>query len=395
VLILAALTNTFVVALPTMCLPVLFAEISTELNLDLVQIGLIWGLNSLPGIFMSLASGVIGDRFEPKWIIALGCVLLGLSGASRGLAQDFPALMLTVLLLGFLTPLITINVLKTCSIWFPPNQLGLANGILSMGMALGFIIGSFLSASVLSPWLGGWRNVLLFLGAISSVVCLPWIFARVHPGVHLRKAAATAGNSIWASLRVVARIRRIWLLSLIGLCVAGAIQGLLGYLPLYLRDLGWSANTSDLAQTSFHLMSIAFVIPITLWSDRIRKREWILIASATMIATGIGLLSVADGLIVWLAIALAGMVRDGFMGVFLTSVLETEGVGVTYSGTAVGLVLACVFFGNLIAPPIGNSLAEISPNLPFVFWAGLALTGLAGLIALTRSIQLRRAAVQE
>jgi hypothetical protein len=31
--------------------------------------------------------------------------------------------------------------------------------------------------------------------------------------------------------------------------------------------------------------------------------------------------------------------------------------------------------GNLIAPPLGNSLAHIAPGLPFTFWAALATAG--------------------
>jgi len=39
-----ALTHTVAVAMPVMCMPVLFQEISEDLGLSLVQIGSIWGL---------------------------------------------------------------------------------------------------------------------------------------------------------------------------------------------------------------------------------------------------------------------------------------------------------------------------------------------------------------
>ena len=80
ILILAALTNMLVVAAPTMCLPVLFKEISTDLHLDLVQVGLVWGIGSLPGIAATLAGGAIGDRFGPRRILILACLLAGARG---------------------------------------------------------------------------------------------------------------------------------------------------------------------------------------------------------------------------------------------------------------------------------------------------------------------------
>jgi MFS family permease len=140
ILILAALTNTLASAVPSMCLPVLFKDISRDLNLSLVEVGLIWGIAALPGIFTSLAGGAIGDRFGPKRILTAGCLLVGIVGGLRGLANNFTGLAAAVFLVGFLTPFVGMNVIKTCGIWFSSRQLVLANGVLSLGMALGFVI---------------------------------------------------------------------------------------------------------------------------------------------------------------------------------------------------------------------------------------------------------------
>jgi hypothetical protein len=91
---------------------------------------------------------------------------------------------------------------------------------------------------------------------------------------------------------------------------------------------------------------------------------------------------------VWVAVCLAGMVRDGFMAVFLTSITETEGIGPTYAGTAAGLVMVFSSLGSLLAPPLGNSLAWLGAGLPFVLWAGLTVLGMLALYATqTRKVQ--------
>ncbi len=378
ILILAALTNTLAVAMPAMCLPVLFKEISGELDLSLVQIGLIWGIGALPGIFTSLAGGAIGDRFGPKRILSVGCMLVGLAGALRGLANDFITLSATVFLLGLLSPVVTMNVFKICGSWFPRRQLGLANGVLSMGMALGFLVGSMISATLLSPWLGGWRNVLFLYGAIALALSLPWYLTRPVPG-EVGLSAGETTQSLRKTVSHVARIKTVWLLGLIALGISGGIQGALGYLPLYLRGLGWPAVSADGASATFHTMSLIFVIPIALWSDRLGSRKKVLMATALFIITGIGLLSIVDGIMVWFAVGLAGLVRDGFMGVFTTLIIETEGVGATYAGTAMGLVAAFSGLGSLVAPPLGNSLAGVAPSLPFIFWAALVVMSFFGL----------------
>ena len=53
ILTLAALTFTLVFAMPTMSMPVLFKEISEELDLSLIQIGAVWGISPLAGMFVA------------------------------------------------------------------------------------------------------------------------------------------------------------------------------------------------------------------------------------------------------------------------------------------------------------------------------------------------------
>ena len=180
----------------------------------------------------------------------------------------------------------------------------------------------------------------------------------------------------------IMRIRNVWLLGLALLGIGGCVQGFLGYLSLHLQDIGWSKASADATLAAFHTLSMIFVIPIALWSDRIGSRLKVLILCAAMVATGVGMVSVAQGALIWIAVCMAGMVRDGFMAVFMTAVLETEGVGQSIVGTAMGLVMVFSGIGNLLAPPIGNSLAAIAPGLPFIFWSGMALFGLGCLVAI-------------
>lgn len=380
ILALAALTNTLVVAVQTMCLPVLFDEIALDLNLSLVEVGVIWGIGGLPGIFTALIAGAMGDRFGPKRILTLACLLIGIAGGVRALAQGYAGFLGAVFLVGLLTPLVSMNVFKTIGLWFSSVQLGLANGVLSMGMALGFLLSSMISATVLSPLLGGWRNVLLLYGGVAMLFCIPWLLASAPPKAALLEGTSPPHQSMRQGMLHVAGLRNIWLLGITLFGVSGCIQGALGYLPLYLRNQGWVGAAADGAAASFHLISLLFVIPIALLSDRFRSRKWLLLVAGMCIVLGVGLLSVVRGNGVWLAVLLAGMVRDGFMAIFLTMVIETEGVGRSYAGTATGFVMVWGGLGNLASPPLGNSLAQFAPSLPFLLWGAFSLAGMLALI---------------
>jgi MFS family permease len=379
ILALSGSTAALAVAAPTMAMPVLFPEIAADLGLSLVQLGLIWGIASFAGVFISLVGGLIGDRLGARRTLAVACVLLGLTGASRGLSTSVATMTASVFMTGVVAAVVPITLHKVCAMWFSGRRLGSANAAVSGGMALGFMIGSLISATALSPWLGSWRNVLFAYGGVAALMSIPWAFSRAAPREWRPASQVTRGPTLRRALLHVVRLRSVWTLGLALLCVGGGVQGLLGYLPLYLRGVGWSASLADASLASFHALSLVAVLSLAMLSDRIRSRRTLLAAATLMIISGIGLLTIADGVMIWVAILLAGSVRDGYMAVFMTTVTEVESVGAEYAGTAIGLAMTLSRVGNLVAPPLGNSLAAYGSRLPFVLWAAMALLGLAAL----------------
>jgi cyanate permease len=380
ILALGALTGTIVCAIPSMAMPVLFKEISDDLGLSLVQIGVIWGIASLAGIFSSLIGGTLGDRYGTKRILMIACVLAGATGALRGLSKDFSMLGITVLLNGLIYLVIPTNVTKACSMWFSRKQLGLATGVTGMGMAIGFVIGSLISATVISPAIGGWRNVLVLYGALGILIGVIWTFTRNAPEDFQSSQNDAVVLSPRQAFLKVARIKRVWFLGLVLMGVSGCIKGTLGYLPLYLREIGWTASSADGALASFHAVSTLFVVPLAFLSDRLGKRKPILITAAFVTTIGVGSLYFAQGNIIWPIVMMTGLFRDGFIAVFFATVMESRSVGKYLSGTAVGLTLVLSSVAGLLSPPIGNSMAKINPSFPFLFWAGLALVSTLGFI---------------
>ena len=272
-LILCGLTNAFVVAAPIMSLSVLLPEISKDLGLSIVQAGFVWGIGALPSIFSSMVAGTLVDRFGAKRTIILSCLVIGLFGASRGLSNNYFSLLMTVFLFGFFIPFISVGNMKNARDWFEDKELGIANGILALGMAFGFFVGSMISASYISPWVGGWRNTCLFYGIIAVGFMIPWFFT---PTVSKRGKPSSSDGSNFSALRNIKhilRIKNIWLLSLAFLCINGAVQGFLGYLPLYLGNSGWQDMRVGALAASFHLASMLFVIPLTFLSDKMGSRK--------------------------------------------------------------------------------------------------------------------------
>lgn len=383
ILAISAFTFTFVVAMPQMSLPVLFDEISAELGLSLVQVGWIWGVGSVLGILVGLIGGPVGDRFGPRRTLTVACLLMGIAGAARGLSNDFTMLALTTLITGFAQWSIPMNVHKACGVWFPKEQLGMANGVVAVGMALGFLLGALLAATVFSPIFGGWRNVLFVYGAVAILFGMFWWFSYEKSGVEGQQSnqMITFREAIWH----VMRFRNVWILCIATAGVSGCVNGMLGFLPLYLRGLGWEPVAADSTLASFHAVSMFFAIPIALLSDRIRSRRGVLMAAALLIGIGTALLGFTSGVLISLAVLIAGISRDGFMALTMTAIIEEKGIGARFAGTAIGLNMSVMGVAGVFAPPVGNWLVKLGAGIPFLFWASLVFLGFLGYFFMRRT----------
>ncbi len=372
ILSLATATHIFAVAMPMMCMPVLFSEIAGDLNLNLVQIGTVWGAGYLAGAISGLGGGLIGDRYGTKRTLITTCLLGGITGALRGIATSFIGLSTTVFFFGFMTTTISLNAHKVAGEQFSRHRLGIANGILSAGMGIGFMLGSMISATVLSPLLGGWRNVLFLYGSISILFGFLWFLPGREPD-QLETTPSPTVIPFRQALVKVLPMKNVWLIALVRMFFTAATVGYAGYLPLFLRGVGWTAVSADGALAAATGVSTIGVIALTLLSDKLGLRKVVLIATALVVTTGIGLLSVLHNMMVWLIVVLVGFVREGFVATTITTTMETRGVGSQYAGTALGITVAFMNLGGFFGPPLGNSLATINAGLPFAFWAAMGI----------------------
>ena len=387
ILAMVTLSGFLVMGFPTTGLSALFSEIADSLDLDLVQIGVIWGSGSVMGIFTALIGGSFIDQFGTRRTLVTLCFATGLFGATRGLAVDFWSLFLSSFFFGMVQPILPMNFVKLNREWFRSRQLGFASGVMSAGFATGLMLGSRLSATVLSPLLGGWRAVLIFLGLCAIGLAILW--ALVHPPVERRRGERPNIGRIISSYRYVARFRELWVIALAVFGVLGVMRGLGGYVPTYLREIGWDAASADTAMTVFFFCSLLGVVPISHFSDRLGNRRLVMAFGTSMMTIGCALMYFVGGSFwgVMLAMAIGGFCFDSFMALKGAATTEVEGLELALVGGALGFVGMLQNIGSSFIPPLGNALSTNGLNLPFLLWAGSGLLATLVLLSFRRRKQ--------
>jgi MFS family permease len=374
--IFAVLITMLVSALPMAGLSVLFKEISQDLKLSVVQIGLIWGMLSFGSIFGTVLAGLLCDHYGTKRIVFLQCILGGISAVFVGISNGFFSLAVTIFLGGLFCMSLIPSLNLVVSQYSSPQRQGLAQSFITFGGGSGLMLGSLISATLLSPWLGGWRHVYFLFGGVAIVLGLVWLFVLRK---HERGRVGNSFNviSLLQAYKHLLGLKSLWLIMLSMLAYQCSISGVTGFLPYYLEDSGWSVIAASGSLAALTAAVAVGSFPLALLSDRIGSRKTPIMVGLLAVIAGFGLLSVIHNWILWILVISAGFISAGCASLLTAMCIEDQEVGRDYSGTAVGLMLCLTGIGRTLTPPIGNSLAGISSTIawPFIFWAGLAAAG--------------------
>ncbi len=142
--------------------------------------------------------------------------------------------------------------LRTISAWFNKKR-GLAIGIAVSGIGLGYAYVPILVQSVIN--VAGWRSAYYVLSGfvIFAAVPLITIFLKESPAEigqipdgtkRIQAISGSESTSVGLTSSLAIRQKDFWLLSLIFLCIAFVLHGILPHLVPMLRDRGVSADTA-------------------------------------------------------------------------------------------------------------------------------------------------------
>ncbi len=146
--------------------------IKDELNISGAQLGTL-----LAGFFYTYAllqipAGWLVDRFDAKWVFALGFFIWSVSTAFTGLLHGFVALLIARIVLGIGESVAFPAYGKIIGTHFKESRRGFANAVVITGLALGPALGMLIGGNVVDRF--GWRPFFLVLGLAALLWLPPW-----------------------------------------------------------------------------------------------------------------------------------------------------------------------------------------------------------------------------
>ena len=178
-----------------------------------------------------IVSGWLSDRFEVRWVYAVGFLVWTVATFSTGLVSTFAMFLVLRLFLGIGESVTYPATSRILAAVVPENRRGLANSLVDLGARVGPAAGIFLGATLLNTG-QGWRAIFFLTGSLGVLWLLPWILiAPKKLAAYSRPSGSAEEGLNWSQLL---RSRSVWG-TCGGLCGANyAWYFLLTWLPTYL-----------------------------------------------------------------------------------------------------------------------------------------------------------------
>ena len=349
-----------------------FSLFATEIGASLALVGILTGMSGIASIFASVPIGILSDKWGRKRVIMAGMLFFALTTFLYTVVPN-PTLLIPIRILArfgligvFMVGIAYVGDVAT------PEDRGIALGLYSTGMALGFTLGPLIGGVIAERY--GY-NVTYRLAAVVAlvgfVVAAIWLQEKSKTPQAIDAHSAEQRVPLARRIGLMFRDPQMLGASLANLGNNIAFTTIFSFLPLYAVSL----SIGDAAiGTMFAMRGLASTlsrIPTGMLTSHLSSRLLMMF----------GLCLAAVGLFVLSGVQSPGMlivilIGDGIAyGLFLTAGQShiTELSAEEDRGSAVGLYTMAGSIGGAVGPIAMGVVAEWF-GLGSVFWSSALLT---------------------
>ena len=324
--------------------------------------------------------GWLCDRFNVYRLTAVGVLLWAASTLLMGFAGGFISLLVLRVMLGIGESISFPATSKIIAQQVPSERRGVANAIVSIGIALGPAAGTLAGGLILANY--GWRAIFIVFGLVTLVWLLPW-------GAAVRRLPVSGTSPSETGIPVATLIGRwpIWSMSIAHVASNYVFYFLLAWLPNYLvKSRGLPIEEMTILAAVGYAAQALSAIGLGWWSDRwtqsgrseAHMRRWMMIV--TQIVQGVAIAGVflagsTAALAGWLIIA---GICTGSLSLNIYAVAQMF-AGPRGAGTWIGFQNA---FGNSFSGILGPIIAGLivgTAGYDGAFYVAAAVAVLGGI----------------
>lgn len=322
-------------------------------------------------------SGLLGDRFSPKKLIAFGLVLTTAMNVVMSTLNN-PFVMLVIWCInGFAQSFMWPPMVRIMTAKLTDLQFKKTNEKIMWGSSAGTII-IYLVAPLLLNIFGTWRAIFIFSAVCGTVMLLFWL--AFCEDVPVEKRKTEDGDTVLEKPPV-----KLFGILMIGIMFAIVVMGMIRdavttWLPTYLKDVySWENASSILSGVILPIFAVVtFSFSTWLYQNKIKNP-----IMGAVIFFGIGFLSAIgwyalSGVSAVGSIICAALMTGSMHGVNLMLICMVPKTFDKYGNvsTVSGVINACTYIGSAISTYGVARLSKLPGfgwNFNFMLWIGTTL----------------------
>lgn len=263
---------------------VMTSQLMSEFNINAAILGVIASCYFYSYTAMQIPSGLLFDRFGPRALISIACLLCSFGSLFFGIAHSTYLLGVGRFLLGIGSAFAYVGALTVAARWFAPSLFALLVGIVQFVGCVGATCGALPLASLINAV--GWRstmNYLAILGFILSTLCA--IFIRNRPE-KTKDASQDEHHHLGflKSFKIIFSQKQTWALGFYSFCnwAPALIFPALWGVPYLMEKYSLPATTAAFA-CSMVWVGVALFSPLIGYlSDKLKTRNLLLSSTAAI-----------------------------------------------------------------------------------------------------------------
>jgi OFA family oxalate/formate antiporter-like MFS transporter len=345
--------------------------------------------------FFSPVQGYLVDRFGPRLLIAIGCLLSGLGWITSAYVSSLTGLYLTYgLFCGIGTGVVYVGIIGLMVRWFPDRR-GLAAGAVAAGYGFGAILTTFPIDTMMKS--SGYQHTLVVFGIILGLIGAAAALAMRMPGKDdVLPAPAVMASRADVPPSEMLRNKIFWLMFVMMTMMSTGGLMVISQFAAFSRDFG-TANVIVFGLAALPLaltvdrLTNGLTRPFFGWvSDRIGRENTMAIAFLMEAAAVTLMVLFRDNALA--LVVLSGLVFFGWGEIFsLFPSTLTDTFGAEHATTNYGLLYIAQGIGSILGGPLAALLREQTGSWLPVFAIIIVMDALTGILAVLVLKPMRRA----
>jgi len=363
-------------------------QISSEMRLDPVRMGVLLSAFFWSYAALQFAAGWLADRFSVIWVLAIGLVIWSAATLCTAFSWGIASLLLCRVVLGAGESVAFPCYSKVIAGNFPSERRGVPNSLIEAATKLGPALGTLLGGILLARH--GWRSLFVVLGAGSLVWLIPWLAWAPRTAAREREERRESPG-----VMEIAACRDAWGTFLGNACYTYSYYFLLTWLPSYLMQARHLSTEAMGVWGSIPYFAAAAAAMVCGWlSDawirrggtptRVRKT---FVASGFLLSTVMVGAPLAAELRVSMALLCVGYVAFGILASNHWAITQTL-AGPRAAGTWAGMQNTLGSLSGIVAPIATGMIVKATGSYvwAFVSPAILAVAGACSYVFLVRQV---------